>query len=45
MIGYDGAISIEHEDSLINRYEGLEKAVALMKECMIIESETAMWWA
>lgn len=45
LIGYDGAVSIEHEDSLINRYEGLEKAVSMMKECMIIESETGMWWA
>lgn len=45
MIGYNGAVSIEHEDSIINRFEGLEKAVAMMKECMIVESETAMWWA
>lgn len=45
MIGYDGSVSIEHEDSLINRYEGLEKAISMMKECMIMESETAMWWA
>ena len=45
MIGYDGAVSIEHEDSLINRYEGLEKAIAMTKECLIMESETAMWWA
>ena len=45
MIGYDGAVSIEHEYSLINRFEGLEKAVSMMKECIIMESETAMWWA
>lgn len=45
MIGYDGAVSIEHEDSLVNRYEGLEKAVHMMKECMIIKNDTAMWWA
>lgn len=45
MIGYDGAVSIEHEDSLINRYEGLEKAVNMIKECIIIENDTAMWWA
>lgn len=44
-IGYDGTVSIEHEDSLINRFEGLEKAVAMMRECMIFESETSMWWA
>lgn len=44
-IGYNGAVSIEHEDSLINRFEGLEKAVRFIKECMIFEEETAMWWA
>ena len=45
MIRYDGAVSIEHEDSLINRDEGLEKAVAMMKECLIVKSDTSMWWA
>lgn len=44
-IGYTGAVSIEHEDSLINRFEGLEKATRFIKECMIFEEETAMWWA
>lgn len=44
-IGYNGTISIEHEDSLINRFEGLEKAVRFIKDCMIFEEETAMWWA
>lgn len=44
-IGYRGSVSIEHEDSLINRFEGLEKAVRVMKECMIFEEETSMWWA
>lgn len=45
MIGYDRSVSIEHEDSLINRYEGLEKAAAFAKECMIEKNDTAMWWA
>jgi len=44
-IGYDGAVSIEHEDSLINRLEGLEKAFKLIKECIITEEKTQMWWA
>ncbi len=45
LIGYDGAVSIEHEDSLINRFEGLQKAVKIMKECMLIEEKSDMWWA
>lgn len=44
-IGYDGAVSIEHEDSLINRMEGLEKAVDMMKACIISKEKTGMWWA
>ena len=31
MAGYDGWLSIEHEDVLINSLEGLEKSVALLK--------------
>ena len=30
MVGYDGALSIEHEDSLTSANEGLEKAVSLL---------------
>lgn len=45
LIGYNGAVSIEHEDSLINRFEGLEKAVKMIKESMIFEEKTEMWWA
>lgn len=45
MIGYDGAVSIEHEDSLINRFEGLKKAVEIIKDALIMEERTEMWWA
>jgi sugar phosphate isomerase/epimerase len=31
MAGYDGWLSIEHEDVLLNSLEGLEKSVALLK--------------
>lgn len=44
-VGYNGAVSIEHEDSLVNRFEGLEKAVKVMKDCLIFEEKTEMWWA
>ena len=45
MVGYDYAISIEHEDSLMSPKEGLEKAIAFLQENMIRESNDAeMWW-
>lgn len=44
-IGYDGAVSIEHEDSLVNRFEGLEKAIRVIKDSLIFEEKTEMWWA
>ena len=36
MAGYDGWLSIEHEDVLLNSLEGLEKSVALLKGVMPI---------
>ena len=44
MVGYDYAISIEHEDSLMSQNEGLEKAVGLLKKCIIKESLEEAWW-
>lgn len=34
MAGYDGWLSIEHEDVLLNSVEGLEKSVALLQSVM-----------
>lgn len=34
MVGYDGWLSIEHEDVMLNSLEGLEKSVALLKGVM-----------
>ena len=45
MVGYDGAISIEHEDSLMSVAEGLEKAVAFMQGVLIRQAPAQMWWA
>ena len=45
MVGYDGPISIEHEDGLMSAKEGLEKAVAFLKDVIITEDRAAMWWA
>ena len=44
-VGYDGAISIEHEDGLMSPKEGLEKAIAFLKETIIYETAGEMWWA
>ena len=44
MVGYDYAISIEHEDSLMSQKEGLEKAVATLKNCLITEKTGESWW-
>lgn len=43
--GYDGVLSIEHEDSLMSAREGLEKAVAFLQDLVIAEPKAAMWWA
>ena len=45
MIGYDGALSIEHEDSLMTGKEGLEKAIAFLKDILIFEGVGEMFWA
>jgi len=45
VVGYDGAISIEHEDGLMSPREGLEKAIAFLKETIIYETAGKMWWA
>lgn len=42
--GYDGVISIEHEDPLMSPKEGLEKAVAFLKDVIIFEDPADIWW-
>ena len=44
LVGYDWALSIEHEDSLMSQNEGLEKAVELLKKCIIKQGLTDAWW-
>lgn len=44
LVGYDYAISIEHEDSLMSQREGLEKAVSTLKNVLISASPAEMWW-
>ena len=44
-IGYDGAISIEHEDGLMSIEEGLEKAISFLKPMLMYDPPAQMWWA
>ena len=45
MVGYDGALSIEHEDSLTSSREGLEKAVNLLERAIFREQPGEAYWA
>lgn len=45
MTGYDHALSIEHEDSLMTPREGLEKAIRFLKEIMLQEPKGNVTWA
>jgi sugar phosphate isomerase/epimerase len=42
--GYDGVISIEHEDCMMSVQEGFEKAVAYLRGVLIKEKAGAAWW-
>jgi len=43
--GYEGAISIEHEDGMMSIDEGLSKAIAFLRDVLIFEAPAEMWWA
>ncbi len=45
MVGYDHAISIEHEDGLMSGKEGLVKAINFLKNVLIYEDRGEMFWA
>jgi DNA-(apurinic or apyrimidinic site) lyase len=45
MVGYDGALSIEHEDSLTSAREGLEKAVDMLQRAVFETSPGEAYWA
>ncbi len=44
LIDYDYVVSIEHEDALLSREEGLRKAVDFMKGVLITEKPSETWW-
>jgi sugar phosphate isomerase/epimerase len=43
--GYDGVLSIEHEDGLLSTEEGLGKAVEVLQRVLLRELPGEMWWA
>ncbi|MFC6785574.1 sugar phosphate isomerase/epimerase family protein [Halobaculum halobium] len=45
MVGYDGALSIEHEDALTSSREGMEKAVDLLKRARFETTPGDAYWA
>ena len=45
MVGYDGALSIEHEDSLTSAREGLEKGVDLLDRVIFETQPGEAYWA
>lgn len=45
LAGYDYAISIEHEDSLMSGREGLKKAIQCLQNVLIYEEKGTMFWA
>ncbi|MCM8815809.1 MAG: sugar phosphate isomerase/epimerase, partial [Candidatus Omnitrophica bacterium] len=42
--GYDGVLSIEHEDSLMSVEEGLKKAISFLRGVIISEPKPKAWW-
>ena len=45
LAGYDGAVSIEHEDAFMSIEEGLEKAIDFLKPIIIRENPIDVFWA
>ena len=44
LVGYDHVLSIELEDPLISKREGLGKAARLLNEAIVVEPVDTPWW-
>jgi len=44
MIGYEGVLSIENENTNMSSNEGIKKSVEFIKQCMLFEKVTSQWW-
>ena len=45
LVGYDGALSIEHEDALMSIEEGVSKAIDFLKPLLMREKALEVFWA
>ena len=45
MVGYDGTLSMEHEDSLMSPNEGLRKGVEFLRGVVLRDAKGAVTWA
>ena len=45
MVGYDGVLSVEHEDSLMTAREGLEKGLRFVQSILLSEAKGKVTWA
>jgi sugar phosphate isomerase/epimerase len=44
-VGYDGVVSIEHEDLLLSIDEGLQRGIDVLTSIIPREPQTEIWWA
>ena len=44
LAGYDGALSIEHEDSILSINEGFTRAAKFLTDSVITEQPGEAWW-
>lgn len=44
LVGYDGVLSMEHEDSLMSLREGLLKGVAALREVLLSDPKSQPWF-
>ena len=45
LAGYDGVLSIEHEDALASTYEGLSSAIGMLSRVLLKQAPVEAWWA
>jgi sugar phosphate isomerase/epimerase len=45
LVGYDYVLSIEHEDPMLSIEEGFSRAVSFLKDVLLTEQPSVMWWA
>ena len=43
-VGYDGVISIEHEDALMSIDQGFQRAVRLLRSILLTDPPPQTWW-